>query len=166
MRHRNARVSRRCHRRADTRHFLERQSFHDQCLRFLAAAPENIRVTALEPHHALAFLRFGHQQRVDLVLLQFVTRAALAGVNNLRLRRTPAQQRRIRQVVIDHHLRLPQTFRAAQRQQSRIARTCANQINNAFHFKIVFAFSASVLPICSASRASPPNSQNLTRPSS
>ena len=59
---------------------------------------------------------------------------AFAAVDDLgRLRRQP-QQIGIHQRVIDDHVRAPEQFRAAQREQSRVARPGADQINCAFRF--------------------------------
>ena len=52
----------------DPRNDLERDAGRRQCLGLLAAAPEDERVAALEPHDTPARLAVLDEERVDLVL--------------------------------------------------------------------------------------------------
>ena len=72
----------------------------------LAAAAEDERVAALEPHHPLAGARAVDQHRVDLVLGQVVPVRRLAAVDDLDVRVQPVEQLARRQPVDDHDVGL------------------------------------------------------------
>ena len=75
MRHRNAGQLRRRHRRRHAGHDLEGDAGHRQRQRFFAAAAEDERVAALEPHDALAAPRGADHQPVNRLLLDAVAAA-------------------------------------------------------------------------------------------
>ena len=85
MGERNAGVGRDAAGGGDAGHDLEGNAGGGQRLDFLAAAAEDERVAALQPHHALALARQPHQQLVDLVLAERMVAALLAGVDALGL---------------------------------------------------------------------------------
>ena len=64
-------------------HDLEVDSGRGQRLGLLAAAAEDERIAALEPHHAPPRPRPVDQQRLDVVLLDGVVAGALADVDEL-----------------------------------------------------------------------------------
>ena len=68
VRERNARVIRRGHDGRNARHDFERNFFRRERLGFLAAAAENERVAALEPHDGFAFSGPGDDERGDFRL--------------------------------------------------------------------------------------------------
>ena len=68
MGQRNAGIARRRMERRNSRHHLERNARLRQHLRLLAAAPKHVGIAAFEAHDAFAFARFGHQQRIQLLL--------------------------------------------------------------------------------------------------
>ena len=92
MRHRDARVSRRGDGRADAGDDLETQPRRRERLRLLAAAPEDKRIAALQPHDPLSRPRFFHEQRVDLLLLERVLPRLFARVDDLRARLAPKSE--------------------------------------------------------------------------
>ena len=102
-----------------------------QRLGLLAAAPEDVRVAALEPDDAFARARPGDEQRGDFLLRHghvFAARNQFGG------RRREAEQFGIGERVIDHHVGAAEQFRAAQREQPRVARPGADEINRATGF--------------------------------
>src|SRR5258706_120149 len=68
MRERNARVIRPGHHRRNAGHDLEGNFRRRKFLRFLATAPEDVGIAALEPHDAFAFTSLGNHQRGQLLL--------------------------------------------------------------------------------------------------
>ena len=92
-------------------------------LRFFAAATEDERIAALQPHDALSFPGFLHEQRVDFLLRQRVRARFLPGENRLRTFRRPPQHFGIAEVIVNDHLRLLDALLRAQRDEPEIART-------------------------------------------
>ena len=95
-------------------------------LGFLAAAPENVRIAALEPHDAFAFARPGHEQRGDFLLRHGHVFAA--GDKFGGWRRQP-EQVGIYERVVEHHVGAPEQLRTAQRKQTCITGTGPDKIN-------------------------------------
>jgi hypothetical protein len=127
----NAGVIRRRHDRRNAGHHFKTDFRRRERLGFLAAAPENVRIAALEPHDAFAFARPGDEQRGDFLLRHghvFAARDEFGG------RRRQPEQVGIHQRVVEHHVGAPEQFRAAQREQARVARPGADEINCAFGF--------------------------------
>ena len=111
MRQRNSRERRPRDRRRDAGHHFELDLRARQRLGLFAAAPEDERVAALEPHHDAPLARVLDQHRVDFRLLDTFLRAAtFARVNQLARRREP-QQFRTHQVVVDNDVGAAQTLR-------------------------------------------------------
>jgi len=103
-----------------------------QLFRFLAAAPEEIRVAAQEPHHGLARARLGDEQLVQLFCRAGRPGSAVAIANEFSRPRRQPQDFGIDQRVADHDLGARQQLRPAQREQPGVARPRANQVNHAF----------------------------------
>lgn len=128
MRERDARVIRRGRDGRHARHDLEGNFGLHQRLRLLAPATEDVGIATFEPHDAFARARLGDHQCVELFLgnvLSFAARnqfAARAGV---------PEQCRVDQQIVNDHVGALQQIRAAQREQSRIARARAHQIYRA-----------------------------------
>ena len=102
MGQRHARERRPRNRRSDARHHLELDLRARERLGFLAAAPEDKRVAALEPHDDAPLARVLDQHRVQVGLLDaFVRAAAFARVNQLGFGRREPQQFRAYEVVVD-----------------------------------------------------------------
>ena len=93
--------------RRHARHHLEGDAVAGQLQRFLAAAPEDEGVAALEPRHPQPGLRLFDQQGVDAVLRQLLLPSRLAREHPLGGRRRVVQQRRVRQPVVDDDVRPP-----------------------------------------------------------
>ena len=67
--------------RRNARHDAKRHAAPRQRLGFLAAAPKDERIAALQSQHALALPRQIHQQIGNLVLLAALHARALAGID-------------------------------------------------------------------------------------
>ena len=68
MRQRHARISRDAQRRRHAGHHFKRNARVGQRFGLFAAAPENKRIAALQPHHVQAAARALDQQLADLFL--------------------------------------------------------------------------------------------------
>src|SRR5499425_704461 len=115
--------------RGDTGNDLERNSVRGQRFRFLAAAPEDERITALEPYHPEAAPGAIEQQRGYDLLFDALGAAVLADQQTLGVWRSVVEQTRVRQVVVDHDVGAPQAAHAIERDQPRRARSGANQVD-------------------------------------
>ena len=131
VRERNTGVIRRGDDGRNARHDFKLDFRRRECLGFFRAATKNVRIAALEPHDSFSFARFFDDQVVDLFLRKI---CALAARNDFRLRAREPEQNRIHEQVINDHVRAPEQFRAAQREQARVARPGADEINCAFGF--------------------------------
>ena len=134
VRERNARVIRRRHDGRNAGHDFERDFFRRELLGFLAAATENERVAALEPHDGFALAGAGEHEFGELFLREAAVALVVAARNDFGGRRGEPQQFGIDQHVADDHFGEPEQFRAAQREQAGVARPRAHQINCAFGF--------------------------------
>ena len=138
MRDRNSRVRRRRDSRRHARHDLERHAGRGQRLRLFASAPEDERIAAFQAHDALAFARRAHEQRVDrrpaaptpIAPPRLPTSCSSTGVVAL-LHRRQRQQRGIGQRVVDDRVAGDEQLAAAQREQPRIARSRADEVDDA-----------------------------------
>ena len=134
MRHRDARVRRRRQRRGHPWNNLKPQPRFRQRLRLLPTAPEQKRIATFQPHHPLPRPRFLHQPLLDFLLPQSMRARFFPRVNDLRIRRCPAQNLRVAQVVINDHLRTLHDLLHPQRDQPEIARSGSGEIADSFGF--------------------------------
>ena len=118
---RNAGIGRGGDRRGYARHDLKGNAVAGQGQGFLAAAPEHERVAALKPRHGKPGLRPRHQQGIDAILRQSLPPPRLARKNALGLRGGAVQQRRVRQAVVDDHVRPRQSIAAFDGDQPGVA---------------------------------------------
>jgi hypothetical protein len=137
--------------RGDARHHFEPHSRRPQRVRLLAAAREDERVAAFEAHDLLAGLAALDQQRVDVGLVHRRAARRLADADPLRIRRE-VEQSGDRETVVDHHVGAGQHLGAAKRQERRIARSGADEIDG--HRVLHGAPSGS--SAAAASRSAPP----------
>jgi hypothetical protein len=107
------------------RHNAERYACARQRLCLFAAAAEHKRIAALQPQHALAFLRQFHQQVGYFVLLAALHPGALAGIDLLGIRKR--QQMLVHQRVEQNHVGLGECLQAQGRDKAGIARARAHQ---------------------------------------
>ena len=98
-------------------------------LDFLAAAPENERVAALQPQHALPLLRQPHQQLADVLLRQRMIVRLLADIDARRVAADEIQDARTDQPVVEHHVGALHQPQGAEGEQIGIARPGADQID-------------------------------------
>ena len=103
--------------RIQTGHDLDLDAPGAHALELLAAG-----VTVREPHDALALIREAHNQIVDF---------GLAYLNQGRVASRPVQDFRAHEFVVDHHVGLLQQPQRAQRQQVRVARPGADEMDDA-----------------------------------
>ena len=134
VRERNLRRSRRAERRGDSWNHLEFDPRRAQRFHFLARAAEQQRIAALEPRDDFPFARQLHHQRIDLGLRNSFRAATLSDVHHLRGRRKDAQKFLRHEIIVQHDVgRLQHAPRFA-RQQFRVARSRAHEINFFRHF--------------------------------
>ncbi len=129
MRERHPRVRRNAQRRRDPRHDFESHARGGQRFGFFAAAAEDERIAALQPHHVQAATRALDQHGADLFLAEGVYRFLLADVDALGLGGRQIQQRRVGEVIVEHGVRLFQQAAALQRDQLGIAGSGAYQVD-------------------------------------
>ena len=82
MGHRDAGVSEATDRRGDSRDDLEAESCGGECLRLLATAAEEERVSPLESHDVLSGGGVLHQQGIGLLLLEGMASGGLPYVDD------------------------------------------------------------------------------------
>ena len=142
MRERDARAVGSGNDRRNPWHHFKRDARAGELLGFLAPAAEDVGITAFESHDAFACARPGDEQLVEFVLRNRMVLGAFAAVNDLGGLRRQAQQVRIHQRVIDHHVGAREQFGAAQREQARVARPGAHQIDHAgrLHLGLKYSF--------------------------
>ena len=88
----------------DAGHDLEGDALRPQRECLLAAASEDERVAALQPHDALAFLGAAHHQRLGLLLRHGLPAALLADEQQLRVRARAVERRGRDQAVVEDHV--------------------------------------------------------------
>src|SRR5262249_24772957 len=125
----------------------------NQRLGLLAAAAKDERVAALQTHDDRMFIGLRDEQAVDLRLrpqLLGTLEPALADVDQFGAGGRMFENLRVDQVVVDHAVGFGDQIARLEREQARIARPRADQINLAgsvlieFH-NAAFAFSAAAL---------------------
>jgi hypothetical protein len=127
MRERNAGVIRRRHDGRNARHDFKWEFSPPRALRLPRRRDQNIRVAALEPHDVLPSRARAMHEFGDLLLRKL---RAFAARNDFRRRLCEPEQFGIHQHVINDHVRAPEQFRAAQREQASIARPRADEFDN------------------------------------
>ncbi len=100
-----------------------------QRIGLFAAAPENKRIAALEPHHASATPRLADHQFVDEVLLGRWAAAALAHMQHARIPARQGEHARIHEVVAKNHVGRFDAAHGAHGQQFRIPGAGADKTN-------------------------------------
>ena len=105
MRERHARVRRDAQRRRDSRHDFESYARRGQRFGFFAAAPEDERIAALQPHHVQAAPRALDQHGADLFLAECVHGFFLADVDALGRGGRQVEQRGVGQMVVQDRVR-------------------------------------------------------------
>ena len=108
---------------------LERNALFGQFFDLLAAAPENEGVAALQAQHALALQGQLDHQVADLLLRQGVIGALLADIDALGVAAHPVHDRGVDQPVVEHHVGFLHQAEGPERQQVRVARPGAHQID-------------------------------------
>jgi len=129
MGQRNAGVGGASGRCGDARANLERNAVLGELFDLFAAATEDERVAALEPHHALALARQPHQQVADLLLRQRVVGAPLADIDALGLAPREVDDAGVDQPVVEHDVGLLHQPERAEGQQVGVARSGADEID-------------------------------------
>jgi len=132
----NPRVRRRRDGGRDARYDLEGDAARAKRLGLLAAAPEDERIAAFEPNDAFAARPQANQHRRNLVLRHRVGAGALADVDPLAPGRREGDDRRRRERIVDQDLRLGEKPRRLHGQQAGIARSGADEGDDAAHGRI------------------------------
>src|SRR4051812_45356787 len=104
MRQRDSGVGRNGQRRTDAGHYLEPDAGGEEFLCFFAAAPEQKRITAFEPHNTLARPCALNYQAIDPFLWGLTPASDFADVNALGRNRDVAKQFRVDQTVVDNNV--------------------------------------------------------------
>jgi hypothetical protein len=99
----------------DARHDFERNLRFRQRFRFLAAASENERITALETNNVVARTSVCDENVVDVFLRDAVATRSLTDEYSQRARRDLFKQRGIDQSIIDDDLRPSQQVQTTNR---------------------------------------------------
>ena len=105
------------------------QRFH-----FFARAAKKQRVAALEPRDNFSFARQLHHQRINFGLRNSFCAAALSDVHHLRRWRKDAQDFLRHEIIVQHDVGGLQHAPRFARQQFRVARPRAHEINFSGHF--------------------------------
>ena len=125
----NAGVIRRRHHGRNAGHDFKGNFRCREGLGFLAAPAKNVGVAALEPHDAFARAGSGDEQRGDFLLRHG---HVFAAGDEFGGRRRQPEQVGVHERVVEHHIGAPEQFRAAQREQTRVARPRADEMDSAF----------------------------------
>ena len=115
--------------RRDARNDLEGNPGLGHRLGFFSAPAEHKGIAALQPDHGLTGARLFDHQAVDVFLGTVLPAPPTSHIDTLRLRTRVVQQRRVGQVVIEHHIGLLQAFLPAQGQQFRVSRPRTDKID-------------------------------------
>src|SRR2546427_6402157 len=99
-----------------------------QILSFLSASTKDEGISPLEPNHDFPFLRLPKHQGLNLFLRKGLGLRSLPCVDFLGLGGRILEQRAVRQVVVNNHVRLLQASLALQCKKISSARTAADKI--------------------------------------
>src|SRR5208282_760100 len=145
MRQRNLGGRGRAQSRSHARNNLEGNVAAAQGFDLFPGPSEDQRIATLQPDNAQSGGRQGDHQTVDLTLLDLLFSATLAHVVNLSGWRNQCQYLGRDQVVVQNRFSSSQQSKRLQRQQLRVTRPCAYQINLPLHAPSPFALSSGIL---------------------
>ena len=145
MRGGNARVGGSRDARRHSRHDLVGDAGGAQRERLLAAAPEDKRVAALQAHDGPALARAGDHQLLRVALGDRVAAAPLADEDHLGVRARAGERTLGDQPVMQDHVGLRDQLDSAHREQGRVSRTGADEIDAAAHVRIGQSTTSSTL---------------------
>ncbi len=128
---RDPRVRGRRDARRHARHHLELDPRPGERLCLLAAAAEDERVTALEPHHAAPMARALDHQFLDPLLRRPTVPGLLADVDQLGLRTRTVEDRGRNQAVVEHDVGGGDQLHRLHRYQAGIAGAGADEVHDA-----------------------------------
>ena len=114
---------------SDARNHLDLDASGDESLHFLAAAPEDERITALETGHHLPLPGVEDHQALDELLRRRCAAAALADFDHARVGACVGEAAAAHQLVDQDDIRHAEHARGLQRHQFRVARTCSDQVD-------------------------------------
>ena len=129
--HRDAGVGEATDRRGDSGDDLEAESRGGECLRLLATAAEEERVSPLESHDALSGGGVLHQQGIGLLLLEGMASGGLPCVDDHSGGRDMAQEFGVGEVVVEDDLGLLEAVATLEGEKSRVAGAGADEIADA-----------------------------------
>ena len=122
----------------DTRHDLVRYPVFLKKLKFLAAASEDERVTALEADHVKTLLGLLEQKLVDLALLHGVKARPLANVYLFGIFRYERENTAADECVIHYDISRLYDVSGLQRQEPVVSRACSDKPDFAFSVMLYF----------------------------
>ena len=108
---------------------LEEHAVFLECLDFFAAAPEGVRVAALETHDTQILLRELDQQQIQVFLRHTVIAALLAGVDAFCVGFHQSQNGLGNQMIEHQDVGLADESQGAQGEQFRVARAGTDEID-------------------------------------
>src|SRR6516162_9465446 len=114
VRHRNARVGWNRKGRADARNDLERYVSRSQAFSLLATSAKNEWITAFKANDESSLVATVNQKIIQLCLTEGMARCFFAGVNQLRVRPSPAQHFRIAEMIVNDDISLLDSFFCSQ----------------------------------------------------
>src|ERR1700730_13359247 len=117
---------------ADSWDHFEIDSSSGQCLRLFSASSKNKWIAALEPHDVLSGTSPLDDEVIDFGLSQRMAACLFPRGNDFCIRRSPFQDFRIAEVIIDNHIRMFDRLLRPQSHQPKVPRTGPGQ--NAFTF--------------------------------
>ena len=125
----NTRAGRSTQRCSNARHNHHRNASVAQHLQLFTATSEHKRIAAFDPCHTQATARMLQQQRVDVLLRDFMIARQLADIDLLGIAACTVDDHLRHQPVVQQHIGLLQQLLRANGEQVRITRTHADQIH-------------------------------------
>ena len=116
--------------RGDSGHNFEWDTCIGDYLRFLGASTKHEWIPAFQPNDLFSFARFLDQQRINFILADSRFARRFTNVNNFGVVSCPAERLRIRQMIVNDHIRFLDALLGAQCYQTGVARSGANQVNS------------------------------------
>src|ERR1700736_6139149 len=133
---------------------LKRNAGSSQRLDFFSCSAEDQGIATLQPDHIHSGIGERNHQKVDLFLNNIFLAGALAHVMHLRLGGNEPQDLGSYQVIVQYRVGGSQQTKRPQREQLRVARPRAHQINFPLHTSSPFAASSTFSDAVSANAAS------------